>query len=130
MHTIDQTEVRDLMSRMAAAWEANDPDALAALYTEDAGVVTAGTHAQGRDAIRAFMTAGFAGPLKDTTLSEDFERIRYVGQDIAIVNGVGGLVLPGEDTVQTGLRRRSTWVLARTGEGWLVEAFHNCPAGG
>jgi uncharacterized protein (TIGR02246 family) len=113
---------------MVAAWDANDADTFAELYAEEATVVTAGSQQHGKDEIRAFMAAGFAGPLKGTTSTEEPQRIRFIGQDVAIVNSLGGFILPGGDAVLPSLQRQATWVLNRAGSGWLVESYHNCAA--
>jgi uncharacterized protein (TIGR02246 family) len=124
----DETAVRDLLERMAAAWGANDADAFAELYTEEATVVTAGAQQQGKDEIRAFMAAGFAGPLKGTTSVDELQRIRFVAEDVAIVNSLSGFILPGGKAVLPSLQRQATWVLTRAGSNWLVESYHNCAA--
>jgi uncharacterized protein (TIGR02246 family) len=124
----DEAAVKDLLGQMVAAWGANDADAFAQLYTEEATVATAGAQQQGREAIRAFMAAGFAGPLKGTTSTEDAQRIRFVAPDVAIVNTLGGFILPGGQAVLPSLQRQATWVLSRAGSGWLVESYHNCAA--
>jgi uncharacterized protein (TIGR02246 family) len=126
--TADQTAVKDLLRQMVAAWDANDADAVTELYSEEASVVTAGSQQQGKREIRAFMVAGFAGPLKGTTSVEDPQRIRFIADDVAIVNSLSGYILPGETAVLPCILRRSTWVLGRAGSGWLVESYHNCAA--
>jgi uncharacterized protein (TIGR02246 family) len=122
-----ETAVKDLLARMSAAWDANDAAAFAGLYTDSATVVTTGTYTQGRDEIRAFMAAGFAGPLKGTTSVDEQQRIRFLTEDVAIVNSISGFILPGERAVPAGLERRATWVLTRADGDWLVESYHNCP---
>jgi uncharacterized protein (TIGR02246 family) len=124
----DEAAVEDLLGRMVAAWGVNDADAFAELYTEDATVATAGSQQQGKDQIRAFMAAGFAGPLKGTTSVEQPQRIRFIADDVAIVNSLGGFILPGGDAVLPSMERQATWVLTRAGSGWLVESYHNCSA--
>jgi uncharacterized protein (TIGR02246 family) len=123
--TIDDTAVKDLFAGLAAAWDANDADAYARLYADDASVVTSGNHSHGRDEIRAFVAAGFDGRLKGTTSAEQLDKVRFVADDVAIVEGVSGFLMPGEQTVRAGLGRRATWVLARAGGEWLVAAYHN-----
>lgn len=127
-HTADETAVKDLLGRMVAAWGAHDADAFTEMYSDDASVVTSASYTQGKDAIRAFMTAGFAGPLKGTTSVEQPQQIRFVGSDVAIVNSISGFIPPGEKAVPAALQRRATWVLARGGNGWLVESYHNSAA--
>jgi len=126
--TTDEMAVLELLQRMVAAWDAGDANAFADLYTEDGRVVTAGTYSQGREQIRAFTTAGFAGPLKGTKSMERPQHVRFLADNVAIVDSLSGYALPGEESVQPSLERRATWVLARTGAGWLVESYHNCAA--
>jgi len=126
--TTDEIAVRDVLVRIVAAWDANDADALAELYTCDASVVSAGSYMDGRDEIGADMTAGFAGPLKGTTCVEEPEQIRFIADDVAIVNTRSGYIAPGDNAVQPGLQHRATWVLTRTGSDWFVASYHNCAA--
>jgi uncharacterized protein (TIGR02246 family) len=124
----DETAVKDVLTRMVSAWDANDADSFANLYTEDTSVVTSQGHTQGRKALAGFMAAGFGGPLKGTTSVEDVKNVRFATEDVAIVNTLSGFKFPGETEVQPALLRRATWVMTRTADGWLVDAYHNCPA--
>jgi uncharacterized protein (TIGR02246 family) len=106
-----------------AAWDANDAEAFAALYAPDATVVlSGGTFLQGRDAIRAYMAAGFAGPLAGTRGSDEQESVR-VRDGFATVTSRSGFSLPGAS--EPALVRRATWTLADHDGWWLIEAYHN-----
>ncbi|MDM7830331.1 SgcJ/EcaC family oxidoreductase [Cellulomonas edaphi] len=120
--------VVDVLVGIAAAWAAQDADASAELYAQDATVITAGTCTEGREAIRAFMAAGFAGMLRGTSLLETERHVRLVAPDAAVVTTLGGIVAAGESTVRPAMLRRATWTLARSGGTWRVAAFQNCPA--
>jgi uncharacterized protein (TIGR02246 family) len=124
----DETAVREVLQNMVAAWTANDAAAFAALYTENASVVTPGTYVQGRDDIRSGMAAGFAGPLKGSKSIDTQESVRIIG-DAAVVVSLSGILMAGEDELPAERLRRATWVLSRQGGGeWLVESYHNCSA--
>jgi uncharacterized protein (TIGR02246 family) len=124
--TDTKTDVRDVIRGTVAAWSANDADAFAALYTTDATVVLqGGTFLRGRDEIRTFMEAGFAGRLRGTRGCDEQVSLRVIG-DAAVVVSMSGFLLPGEDTLAPERVRRATWTLARQESGWLVEAYHNC----
>jgi uncharacterized protein (TIGR02246 family) len=125
--TTDETAVRALLARLSAAWAANDADAYAALYADDASVVTTGILTRGRDAIRAFMAAGFAGRMKGSTSVEEPDGVRIIAPGVAVVTTVSGFRLPGESAVPDARKRRATWVFADGAQGWRVEAYHNCP---
>jgi uncharacterized protein (TIGR02246 family) len=121
----DEPAIRSLMDELAAAWAAQDAVAFAELYTEDASVVTTVSDERGREAIRASLAAGFASRLKDTTTTETPSRIRFLSDDVAIIDSVSGVALPGEAAARPEMLRRSTWVISRTGGRWLVAAYHN-----
>jgi uncharacterized protein (TIGR02246 family) len=123
--TID-TAVRGRLAESVAAWDAQDADAFAALYADDASVIiSSGANLRGREQIQQYMAAGFAGPLAGTRGYENPQSIRVLG-DVALVTSESGFSLPGEASVPAERVRRSTWVLSRHGEQWLVEAYHNC----
>jgi uncharacterized protein (TIGR02246 family) len=125
--TAIETTVTDAVMATVAAWNANDADAFADLYTPDATVVLpGGTFLRGREEIRRYMTAGFAGPLRGTRGSDEQDSVRLVG-DCAVVVSRSGYLLPGEDAPAPDRARRATWTLTRTEGRWLVEAYHNCP---
>ncbi len=118
--------VRDVIRASVTAWSAQDADAFAALYARDATVVLpGGTFLQGRDEIAGYMTAGFAGPLRDTRGFDEQVNVRVIG-NAAIVVSLSGYLLPGDRTPAPERARRATWTLARHDGRWLVEAYHNC----
>jgi uncharacterized protein (TIGR02246 family) len=120
--------VTELLARVGAAWAANDADASADLYTPDATVTTAGSSMVGRDAIRGFLAGAFAGHMRGTSLSDEHQQIRLVGDDVAIVTSRSAVVQPGEDFVRPDMLRLATWVAVRTDGTWLVASYHNCNA--
>jgi uncharacterized protein (TIGR02246 family) len=128
MTTSEISAVRDVLQRSYTAWAAQDADAFAALYTEDATVVLRGMFHRGREAVRAFMKDSFAGRLKDTRGVDDPKDIRIVGGDTAIVVSRAGVLQPGEDSVPDDRAVLATWILAKVDGEWLVTAYSNTPA--
>jgi len=123
--TNNDDAVREILRATVSAWTANDPDAFAGRYAKDATVTLAdGTYLRGRDEIRAFMAAGFAGPLRGTSGLDEPESVRLLGDGAAVVLSLSGFHGPG---AAAGRVRRATWVLSRHGEEWLVDAYANCP---
>lgn len=128
--SVDETAVRDLVLATGSAWAANDAGAFTDLYASDATVVLpGGVYLRGQDEIRAFMTAGFADPLKGTTCTNDDVTCRAVGGagDTAVVISVSAVLQPGEETVPVARQRRATWTVSRHGGSWLVDAYTNSP---
>jgi uncharacterized protein (TIGR02246 family) len=122
--TTTQATAVDTIMATTAAWTRNDPDEFADLYAGDATVVLGGgTFLRGREEIRRFMTAGFAGRLKGTFGIDEQDSVRVIG-DTAIVVSRSGFQAPGADAPSS--LRRATWTLVRRDGRWLVESYHNC----
>jgi uncharacterized protein (TIGR02246 family) len=130
MHTTSDigTEPLAVLHHMYDAWEANDADAIAALYTPDATVVRPGSFTNGREEIRAFMAAAFAGAMKGSRAIDTLDSVRLFGDDTAIVISVTGILLAGETDLAADRYRRGTWTLVRDDDQWLIAAFNNCDA--
>src|SRR5215212_9153305 len=107
----DESAVRALLRDLYTGWANNDADAFAALYAEDATVVMPGRYSKGKDGVRAYMAAGFAGPLKGSRAIDEPQSIRFLGDDVAVVVSEGGILMAGETEVPAGRRVRATWAL-------------------
>jgi uncharacterized protein (TIGR02246 family) len=126
--TSNQTEALAAIDAVYAAWAANDADALAGLYTDDATVVQPGVFKKSKDEIRSTMAAGFAGPLKGSHVLDTPQSVRFLGDDIAVVIAEGGIVMAGAADGRPERVVRATWVLAKRDRQWMVAAYHNSPA--
>lgn len=72
---------------LEAAWAKHDAKAVAALYANDAEIVTeSGQTLSGRDGIEQALTDGFANTLQNSTLTESIEKVRLIKPDVAIVD--------------------------------------------
>jgi uncharacterized protein (TIGR02246 family) len=121
----EENNVRAVLRSITAAWDANDAEAFAAHYVPDAMVVLpGGIFHRDREEIRAWMTAGFDGPLKGTRGVDEPELVRVTG-DSAVVVSRAGFLGPGETALPAARERRATWTLRRTPEGWRVAAYAN-----
>jgi uncharacterized protein (TIGR02246 family) len=127
----DQEATDQAMSVIHAvydAWADGDAEAFAELYTDDATVVQPGTHKKDKGEIRTTMAAGFAGPLKGSTVLDEPQSVRFLGPDTAVVVSEGGIIMAGQDDVPAERMVRATWVLTKQDGQWLVAAYHNSPA--
>ncbi|NUO55611.1 MAG: SgcJ/EcaC family oxidoreductase [Hamadaea sp.] len=122
----DEAAIRSVLGRMYEAWSAHDADAFADLYTADATVVMPGLLNDGREAIREFMAAAFAGRLAGTQGVDVPQKIRITG-DTAIVVSHAGTLMPGETTLAAERERHATWVFVREGGDWKIAAYANAP---
>lgn len=126
--TSNEGEVLATIDAVYAAWAANDADALAELYTDDATVVQPGVLKKSRDEIRSTMAAGFAGPLKGSHVLDTPQSIRFLADDIALVIAEGGIVMAGAADGRPERVVRATWVLTKRDGRWMVAAYQNSPA--
>ncbi|MDQ6848691.1 MAG: SgcJ/EcaC family oxidoreductase [Actinomycetota bacterium] len=121
----DEAAVRTVLERLYGAWADHDANAFAARYTDDATVVMPGVHHRGKDEVRAYMAAAFAGPLAGSRAIDEPRSIRFLGSGAAVVVSEGGIVRAGQS--ESAVPVRATWVLSRQDGTWLVAAYHNCP---
>jgi uncharacterized protein (TIGR02246 family) len=119
--------IRDVLRSVVAAWADNNADGIARYYAPHASMVMpGGVHNRNRDEVRAYMAAGFAGPLKGTKSVDQQESVRILGDDAAVVVSLGGILMPGETELPAERQYKATWVLSKNGSRWAVESYHNC----
>ena len=123
----DTTAITKILADQYRAWAAGDAQAFVADYAEDATVIMPGSYRRNRDEIRQSMTASFATFLKDTTVTDELQSVRFLGDDHAIAVSKAGILFPGEAEVPANRFVYATWVLQRSGGNWLVESYHNSP---
>jgi len=121
------TEALDIMRRIVTAWADHDAEAFAAAFTEDATMILPGQYRKGRDQIRDFMAAGFAGPYRGTQVTGEPLDFRYLAEDVALLLTVGGVLAPGQREVSAGQAIRASWLLAERDGRWLLAAYQNSP---
>jgi uncharacterized protein (TIGR02246 family) len=116
-----------VVSRVNAAWDRNDAEEFAAVYTEDATLILSGDRFfEGREHIARELALSFAGPHKGTRLIADVVSFHWIAPGLAAIVTEGGVVAPGEDTFVWDRALRATWVAARQEDGgYLVAAYQN-----
>lgn len=121
----DEFVLRAVPERTGDAWAKSDPDAFAAVFAPDTNVVIAGTYLLGRDAVRSYVSAAFSGPFRGSRVVLDPVFVKSLTPDRALLVTEGGVLLPGETDFGPQRALRGTWLLARNGEEWQVEAYHS-----
>ncbi len=125
-----EREVLGVPLRLVAAWARNDADGVARVFTEDGVLILPGdVLKRGREEVRAFMAAAYAGPFKGTGVTGTPVDVRFAGQDVAVLRTHGGILAAGEDEIDEELAVRSTWVVVRNGEEWQLASYQNSPRG-
>jgi uncharacterized protein (TIGR02246 family) len=116
----DEAEIRTLVDRYMAAREAQNPSAIAALFTPDADqFTTGGEWRRGREQIRSGTAESSRRNPGVRRIS--IEAVRFVTGDVAITDGHYEI-----STGSTPARRMwTTLVLVRTRDGWRISAIRN-----
>ena len=109
---------------VAAAWANNDADAFADLFTENGSELIGDDQMRDREEIRAYMSAGFAGPYRGSRVKGWPLHVTFLTDGVALLVTGGGVLLPGESAVSPARELRSTWVVVREGEGRIRLCSH------
>ena len=113
----------------AAAWNARDADALAALFDADAEFVNVvGLWWHDREAIRRAHAYGLARIFQHSTLRVGTIRVKRLRDDVAVVHA--RMQLEDQTPIGAVARPRArtnvfSFVVHRTGDGWRCASAHN-----
>jgi uncharacterized protein (TIGR02246 family) len=125
-----QKDVLSVPLRLVEAWSRNDADDVAAAFTEDGVLILPGdVLKRGREEIRSFMAAAYAGPFKGTGVTGIPVDLRFATDDVALIRTHGGILAPGETEIDPALAVRSTWVVVRRDGVWYLAGYQNSPRG-
>lgn len=116
------------LERFAAAWNARDAAALAALFDEDADFVNVvGIWWRRRRAIEKAHDYALNRFFRDSRITVEAVAVKRLGADVATVHGrwrMEGQRAP-DDAVLEARRGMMLLVVRRTGDGWSIAAAQN-----
>ena len=125
-----EKEALSVPLRLVAAWSRNDADGVSSVFTDDGILILPGdVYKRGREEIRSFMAAAYAGPFKGTGVTGRPVDLRFVADDIALIRTHGGILAEGETEIDPALAVRSTWVVVKRDGEWQLAAYQNSPRG-
>lgn len=119
----------DVVVMFVDAWNHRDPDALAALFDDDAEFVNVtGLWWHTKRDIRKAHAYGLTRIFKESVLTATDVRVKWLSEEIAVVHA--RMTLAGQNPVIeiTAPRQRSnvmSFVVHRTTEGWRCASAHN-----
>jgi uncharacterized protein (TIGR02246 family) len=119
--------VAAVMERMVTAWAAHDADGMADLFVPEGMLVLPGVYLNGREEIRSFMSAAYAGPYKGTRVTGKPIGAVKLGQASVAVLTEGGVIAAGRTELAAGDAIRASWVVVRRNGIWKLAVYHNCP---
>ncbi|PTA47762.1 SgcJ/EcaC family oxidoreductase [Micromonospora sp. RP3T] len=123
----DMADIQALPARMIAAWAAHDTDAFADLFAPDGTLILPGVYRKGRDQIREFMAAGYAGPYRGTRVTGTPIDVKVLGEGAVAVLTEGGVLAPGETELSDKAAIRASWILVKREGRWQLAVYQNCP---
>ncbi len=117
--------------RARAAWDANDPEGFANVFTENGSVLIDDEQINGRDAIRGFFADAFGdGVLAGTRLVTEPIEIKVLEPGVAVVITNGGVLRGDATTVPQQETVRGSWVTVRADGEWRLVSHQTSPVKG
>jgi uncharacterized protein (TIGR02246 family) len=123
----EQAEIADVPARMVAAWATHDAIAFADLFTQDGTMILPGVYKKGRDEIREFMTAAYAGPYLGTRVTGSPIEIKPLAEGAVAVLTVGGVLAADDTELSDEAAIRASWILVKREGRWQLAVYQNCP---
>lgn len=120
----DEKAVLTVPQRIQAAWERNDADMFAEIFTENGSLLMRDDQLTSREQIRAYMADGFRGSYAGARVKGWPLSMRFLSDDVAMVITGGGIMLAGETEIAPAREIRATWVIVREDGGQLRLLSH------
>ena len=125
MNASDEQALRDIVSKLEAAWNASDSAAWAKHFAEDVDFIhILGVHFTGRAAVEKGHRIIWDTIYKGSTCKYNVEKLKPVGPDVAVVFVLGEMKF-FDNGVERHIKARPTLTLQRAGDGWQIVTFQN-----
>jgi uncharacterized protein (TIGR02246 family) len=122
-HLPDEAAIRGVEQAYDSAWNRGDVGALVALFRDEAVIVNPrGQTVRGRAELEPLIRQFLGGPARGSTHRSVIEKVHFLGDDVAIVDGEATLdgMIGAEGEPEPPLVHRFTDVLTRTRGSWLI----------
>ena len=115
----DERAVLTVPQRIQDAWLKNDADVFADVFTANGSLLLQDNQLTSQDEIRAYMRAGFSGPLKGAHVYGWPLEFKFLDENVAIAITEGGIIRAGESEIAPENQIRAVWVVVRNADGDL-----------
>lgn len=116
--------------RIRGAWERNDADLFAGVFTDNGSMLVGDQQLDSREAVLEYMKEAFEGTYAGARLEETPVVIRKLSDTVAFAVTKGGLVLKGETDVAPERQVRATWVIVKEDGDWKLLSHQTSPIAG
>jgi len=120
-------ELAAVPGRLVSAWAAHDAEAFSQLFIQDGSLIMPGVYKKGREEIRKFMEAGYAGPYKGTSVTGTPLEIQKLATNSYALVTMGGVIEAGETELSSKQAIRASWILVKDEGTWRLAVYQNCP---
>ncbi len=123
----DQAAVAFIPSRVVAAWNAQNPDAFANVFSDGGTMILLGEICRGREEIRAFASAVFAGRYRGARVSARPISVQFFGPHVGTLISEWSLLRPAGGEALDADTWQVSWVVVRSDRGWELAAYQSSP---
>src|SRR5688572_23651667 len=122
----DREAIIRLTKHLADTWTRHDAEAYASVFTENSDYIAFdGNHLEGRKANERHHAALFESVLRGSRMAFENVTVKFLTLDVAVMHGMGTVLLPWQREVTPRRRSLQTYVVVRQDGVWRIAAFHN-----
>ncbi|WP_028784419.1 SgcJ/EcaC family oxidoreductase [Thalassobacillus devorans] len=123
-----EQQVRKLYEQLISAWNRRNAKGMADLFSKNGeSIGFDGSQSQGPEEIFSHLDPVFRDHPTAPYVTK-IKEIRFLGEDIAIVRAIAGMVPPGESDIKPEVNTHQTLLLSFQNGKWNIELFQNTPA--
>lgn len=123
-----KNEIEKLYKQLIDAWNNRDARGMAALFSDEGlQIGFDGSKVEGKKEIYLHLKPIFDDHPTTPYVSK-IQSIRFLGENVAILYAIAGVIPPGKTEMSSDLNAQQTLVARKTNGTWLIELFQNTPA--
>ena len=126
--TADEISIREVLRQFADAWNGHDIEAFSMVFAEDADFTNVrGVGAHGRAAIAKFHAPMFATIFKESTLTIDDVKVRFIKPDVVAIDEWWEMTGARDPSGQEIPLRKGlvSLIMTKQEARWVVTVMHN-----